>query len=617
LIPTSPRSVSARDPEIARLRRLRQLSVALFENPSQTAVVQTALDGALELFGAESASFWAAGDDEFTCQLAAGTGREVLTGSSLAADTLLADDPAGLVLVAPIRIGDATVGCLRVTRERDPGGAGFAPLDRAVLEDLADSAAAALHSAIRSESSERNENLALVLEMSREIGSSLDLDRVLGSVVNLAAKALRFDRGAVALYDSGKCDIRAVAGVEKVDSKSPEMQDLAVRAAWAVGVGQRFYLSDRTEPATDAERIFVQIFGEDLETAKVGSGLYLPLRDDEDSVGILVFEAERAEFATEEEQELITILANQTTVAIRNAQLYARVPLAEALGSFSLKRRQLFAIPRRRRLLAAAIAVAVLAAVTLIQWPFRVPARTPTFRPIAPADVRAIVPGVVEEVLVREGTAVERGAPVARLRDVELRAERNGLAAGLTAAERAAAVAAARRDPAAERLHRVRIEALREELGVLDRRLLLLTLRSPVAGVVLTPRPEERVDAKLDAGESLVQIGRTDTLELEFGVDQQDIDRVVPGAEVRLRVDALPQRTFVGRVSVLGHLAAPGPTEPAFPVRAVVPNADGSLRPGMVAQARVLTAPMSVVGRLFRTPLRVVRLFFWRLWSWS
>jgi hypothetical protein len=49
----------------------------------------------------------------------------------------------------------------------------------------------------------------------------------------------------------------------------------------------------------------------------------------------------------------------------------------------------------------------------------------------------------------------------------------------------------------------------------------------------------------------------------------------------------------------------------------VVPNADGSLRPGMVAQARVLTAPMSVVGRLFRTPLRVVRLFFWRLWSWS
>ena len=84
------------------------------------------------------------------------------------------------------------------------------------------------------------------------------------------------------------------------------------------------------------------------------------------------FEAERAEFATEEQRELVTILANQTTVAIRNAQLYARVPMAGTLTAFAAKRQQLFAIPRRNRMLAVTIALLLLAALTLIQWPFRV-----------------------------------------------------------------------------------------------------------------------------------------------------------------------------------------------------------------------------------------------------
>ena len=63
--------------------------------------------------------------------------------------------------------------------------------------------------------------LALITEMSREITSTLDLDRVLRSVVNLASRALTFDRGALALYEHGVCDIRAVAGADGVDAKDP------------------------------------------------------------------------------------------------------------------------------------------------------------------------------------------------------------------------------------------------------------------------------------------------------------------------------------------------------------------------------------------------------------
>jgi membrane fusion protein (multidrug efflux system) len=135
-----------------------------------------------------------------------------------------------------------------------------------------------------------------------------------------------------------------------------------------------------------------------------------------------------------------------------------------------------------------------------------------------------------------------------------------------------------------------------------------------VTGVVLTPRPAERLGAKLEEGDLVVTVGRTDTLELEFGVDQRDIERVTPGQDVRLRVDALPQRTFSGRVTSI----APAPTDSGgrahFAVRAAVPNPDGLLRPGMAAYARVLTAPASVLGRIFRAPVRQARLLWWRMW---
>src|SRR5690606_19455975 len=111
----------------------------------------------------------------------------------------------------------------------------------------------------------RAADLALLLDISREITATLDLDRVLRTVVNLASRALTFDRGAVGLMDKGACEIRAVAGQEDVDRKNPAIEDLAARAEWAAARGgETFYLTDREAPGSDAERMFVGIFGQDL-----------------------------------------------------------------------------------------------------------------------------------------------------------------------------------------------------------------------------------------------------------------------------------------------------------------------------------------------------------------
>jgi multidrug efflux pump subunit AcrA (membrane-fusion protein)/GAF domain-containing protein len=601
---------------------LHDATLELLTTEDAGAIAGKALAAAGRVLVVEGTSIWVPSAGRLYCRGAIGEDRERLSGTSVPPEELeqqLEHEREAAVAAAPIDAGDRTVAVLRVTRSLAAHGP-FQAAERDALRRLTAAAGAALVAANRLAASERAaadsaRELGLITEMSREITSTLDLDRVLRTVVNLASKALRFDRGAIALYEHGVCDIRAVAGAEGVDAKDTALQDLAVRAAWAAGVGESFYLSERTDPGSDAERTFVQIFGEDLERDGAMSGLYLPLKDEEGIVGILLFEAARSDFATPRERDLAAILANQSTVAVRNARLYRQVPLASAIGAISAKKAAWTDLPaQRRRIYLGAAAVAV-AALTLIRWPMRVTGVEPLFRPMARAEVRPTLPGVIDRVFVHEGMLVDRGAPVAHLRDDERRAERDASLAAVAAAERTAAMAASRGDAGEERLQQLRVDVLRRDAELLDEQIRSSIVRAPVRGVILTARPDERVGSHAAAGDLIAVVGRTDSLELEFGVGEHDITRVQVGDEVRLRIAALPQRTFSGRVSSIGATSSSAGGAVSFPVRAVVANPEGLLRPGMAAHARVLTEPASALWRLARAPVRAMRLAWWRFWS--
>jgi multidrug resistance efflux pump len=328
---------------------------------------------------------------------------------------------------------------------------------------------------------------------------------------------------------------------------------------------------------------------------------------------VLLFESRSAEFAGETQREVAAILANQAGVALRNAQLYHQVPMADALGALAARRQALLAIPKRRLRAYAAVAAVALLALIFVRWPLRVTGSEPVFRPNGYTPVHVLVDGTIERIGAREGARVQRGDLLAVIRATPLAAERQAKDADAATADRLAALAASRGDPAEERLHRIRAEALRRELALLDEELGLTTVRAPAAGTVLTPRVEERVGTSLAEGDELLVLGRTDTLELEFGVDQRDVLRIHVGQEVRLRVDALPSRTFTGRVSSIAQLPRDEDGRVRFPVRAAVPNQEGLLKAEMAAHARVLTEPASLVERTLRGPVRWARLVWWRL----
>jgi multidrug resistance efflux pump/transcriptional regulator with GAF, ATPase, and Fis domain len=643
LLSVPPASLEELRREVERLRLLHSITLEFNATLDYDQLLPQVFDRVLAAVGAAGGSLWIAEGDMLHCRLAVGGAGSKLVGAKMPVGTGFVGDVAKkqrttmvmeavrdprfqeateaagdtistTVMATAMVAGGVTVGAVQVV-DKQTGTGAFDANDRELLEGLAAAAAGAIRNAQLHSAERRAKDLAVLLEISREITATLDMDRVLQSVVNLSSQALTFDRGAVGLYDRGKCEIRAVAGAEKVDPEDPGLRDLIARAEWAAGRGEPLYLTDSQDPSSDAERLFVTIFGEDLAKDQVRSALYLPLKDDEGVLGVLLYESGTPDFAGDTQRGVAAILANQTGVALRNAQLYHQVPLVETLGALAAKRQAMRSWSRRKVLTYAGIAFLVVLALALVHWPLRVSGTDPLFRPSSLTPVRVLVDGTVERIGVREGSRVRRGDLLAVLRATPLATDRQAKAADAATADRLAALAASRGDAAEERIQRIRADALRRELALLDEELSLTQVRAPADGVVLTPRLEERVGASLAEGDQLLVLGRTDTLELELGVAQHDVLRVRPGQEVRVRVDALPSHTFEGRVISIAQLPHVVDGEVWYPVRAAIPNEGGLLKAEMAAHARVLTAPASTIERILRGPARWARLFWWRLWA--
>jgi GAF domain-containing protein/multidrug resistance efflux pump len=627
--------------ELERLRLLYSIGQEFNSSLDLDELLPKVFDTVLSAVGAQGGSLWLAEGDLLRCTIALGSSSQKLVGTTVPADsgfvgdvvqrqrttmvTKAMEDPRFdmrtnrsstmvtlTVIATPMMVKGETIGAIQLVNKVTDDGI-FDDQDRELLEGLASLAAGAVRNAQLHALEKRARDLAILLDISREITGTLDLDRVLQSVVNLAARAFTFDRGAIALTDRNNWEVRAVAGEEVVDPKNPELKRLAERGAWAAEQGVPLYVNDLEAAGGAGQSVFFNIFEAELREDGIRSLFYLPLKDEEGTLGVLLLESRSPDLASQTQRELGEILANQTSVALRNAQLYHQVPLADTWGALAARKRKFLALPRQRKFVYIAISVIVIAGLTLVRWPLRVAGAFPTFRAQAHADVRALVPGVIDRVLVQEGQAVTRGDPLVSLRDPALVATQASRAAELVSVDRERARASARGDAAEEQIQLARLEGLRQELRLLDRDVAALTVRAPTTGTVLTARPEEQAGRSVHAGEPVLSIGRTDTLILEFGVEQREIGWVAPGQRVRLRVDALPQRTFEGTVITLGQLPIDSGSAVVYPVRAAFANPDSLLKPGMAAHVRVLTRPSSALGRLVRGPARWLRLFWWRI----
>ena len=290
---------------------------------------------------------------------------------------------------------------------------------------------------------------------------------------------------------------------------------------------------------------------------------------------------------------------------------------------FYLDKKDLIMSPRKRRplILGAGLALVLL----VFPWTHRTVRAPIVLEPVTQARLEAPEDAVITEVLASEGELVASGQPLFRLHSASAVADDAGHRVQRIRFEREASGARVEGSPSdafeAERRQSSVASALESDAARRE----LLTVRSPIAGRVLTPRLADMRGRAVQAGSLLVEIGDSRQLRADLEVSERLLDDLRAGQPVSAMLPGHPLSTVRGRVLSISTatLAQPATAsagqDPALPqVRpdkfvavAVFENADGSLRPGMVGKARIYSDRSSPLGIAVRVLRRWVQTIAW------
>ncbi|HKU23647.1 MAG TPA: efflux RND transporter periplasmic adaptor subunit [Terriglobales bacterium] len=514
------------------------------------------------------------------------------------------------LLALPLMDGESLVGVIEVVNRLD--GQPFDEDDQFVLSNICETASNALHNASLLLAERKLEILHALVKVSAEITSTLNLERVLQTVVNGPSSVVPYERAAIALEERGRTKLRAVSGKLQVNTADPGMADLSELLQWAaffesdVSAAQH---GDRvTTTRAEAQEKFRRYFA-----AGGMRGFYtLPLRDDEGAVGILSFESSDPDFLGEAHLEMIRVLAAQATVAIRNASLYREVPFINVLEPLIQKKQKFLALEKRRRALFLASAAAAVIFLAVFPFPMRVEGGA-TVSPVRLAKIEPEVAGVVRQVYVREGQHVARGQVLADLEDWDYRAALAGAEAKYQTALSEMNRALANNDGAFAGVQRVQANYWQSEVQRDQERLEKTHLRSPVDGWVTTPHVQDFSGRKLAPGDNFAEVADNSTVTVNVAVDEPDLPLLRTGARGWVKLDGFPARTFKGTVDIISPQSEMAGDQRTFYARVEVSNPGNLIRAGMSGRAKVAVGWHPVGYVLFRRP--AIWLYS-KLWSW-
>ncbi len=541
-------------------------------------------------------------------------GRKVIRDNNIPPDIPLATEnegyPVRSVLAIPLLEESRPIGVLVLVnkRGRQPQ---FSPEDLELLVDLSRQAVRALRNARQYEAEKKVEELDALLTVSREITSTLDLDKVMQKIVNATAAIATYDQCAIAILDRGKLKLGAVSGVLKLDRGDPKIRATGDLLEWVFFGGKDLSVMQDAQGNIQADRAETQEkFRAYFEQTGFRSFHALLLADEEGKLGVLSFQSRKPLAFDSGTLDLLAILVNQATVAVRNAQLYKQVPLPGFLRPIAERRRKLLEMPRKRRTTLIAGAAAVLILLFVVPWRLRVegPARVVPGRRAA---VTAGVDGIVRSVLHREGDTVAAGEVIATLEPDIYQASLADARAAYQIAEsevarhRDAADSAAMFEAIAKR------DELKARIAMEEERFAHTTLRAPAGGVIVTPRIDERVGQFLKKGSELCVVADTGSVFAEVAVPEEDASLVRVGQPVDLKLNPYPTRTFHGVLTRVGSHVRDDGKDQFLVCEARAENPGALLKTGMLGKAKVATRRVPIVTAMFRKPVR----YFWnKLW---
>lgn len=196
----------------------------------------------------------------------------------------------------------------------------------------------------------------------------------------------------------------------------------------------------------------------------------------------------------------------------------------------------------------------------------------------------------------RRMRTLERAGGVSSKQREDAEARYNVLLAQKNAASEALAKLRRLARPEEVRAAEARLKQAEAAADLLRKTIADCTIVSPVAGLV-TRKPVEAGEYVM-AGATVAAVAALDPVHVMLYISEKEVGRVSLGDAAEVSVDSLPGRIFVGRVAYISPEAEFTPknvqtkedrVKLVFAVKVVIPNPEGSLKPGLPADAVIRT----------------------------
>jgi GAF domain-containing protein/ActR/RegA family two-component response regulator len=223
--------------------------------------------------------------------------------------------PFRAVLGLPLTVQDRVIGALAVA---DREGRVFDAEDLRLAQTLADQAALALDNArLYEEAQRRLAELATVQRVARAINSTLRLEEVFQAVVHQISTAFGYRMVSIHLVTGDGLALQACVGYQQVIPLIPFDKGMTGRVA---RTGRAEFVRDATQ---DQDFLFA--------VPDVRQGIIVPLKGSDGRVlGTVGIESTGEPALSEADLTLLTLLADQISVAVANARFYAQATRRQA-----------------------------------------------------------------------------------------------------------------------------------------------------------------------------------------------------------------------------------------------------------------------------------------------
>ena len=434
---------------------------------------------------------------------------------------------------------------------------------------------------------------ATVLELVGKAECSETLKEACVKIANELQQFLRCDYVAVGIQnkETPGCKVMAVSSLGEYDTES--RTTVLLRSAFNEAILRGSYTC---YPDINGELESTAVLHSKLARhLRCETAITMPLSNQEDkSVGAITILGSRGLGTNATTRNLVRALEHPVGSCLEVVRL--------AQGGWIKRIQRLFVSKEETNLKWLIWSVALIGLIALlIPIRYGVPTNC-TAEPVVRSFGVAPHDGLLETTFVEPGDIVTKGQVLAKMDGRELGFRIADAVAQMNRAAKAYDSHLAKQETADAIQSELEHRGIAAELMVLENRQQNLEIKSSMDGIVLSGSIDKRENYPVTLGQTLYEIAPITPLRVELAIPADEVMHVKPGHSVKFRFDGFGTETFIGKIEKVRPSSTIRDEENVFIAEAILPNADGDVRPGMKGKAKIYTNRRTLGWSLFHKP---------------